>query len=242
MPQYGNILGAVGRTPLIRLNRIAEGVPSPIYVKAEFLSGDSPRSFKVEGIGEDFIPKTFNRQIVAGDDIYGGTYRLFEKVFKPWGIQTSCADVTSVASFEKAITEKTWLIWVETPTNPLLKIADLESLLALAHAWKTRLVVDNMFASPYFQRPLELGAHMVVHSTTKYLGGHSDILGGAVITSDDEIYQSLKSYQNAVDAVPGPWDCWLTLRGIKTLAARRDRARGRPGSGPLERAQDGVNQ
>jgi cystathionine beta-lyase/cystathionine gamma-synthase len=158
--------------------------------------------------------------LVAGDDIYGGSYRLFEKVFKPWGIRTSYADVTSVASFEKAITDKTRIIWVETPTNPLLKIADLESLSALARARKTLLVVDNTFASPYFQRPLELGAHIAVHSTTKYLGGHSDVIGGAVVTSDEEVHRQIKFYQNAAGAVPGPWDCWLTLRGIKTLAVR----------------------
>lgn len=158
--------------------------------------------------------------IVAGNDIYGGTYRLFEKVFKPWGIQTSYADVTSVAAFEKAITDKTRIIWVETPTNPLLKIADLKALAALARARGIWLVVDNTFASPYFQRPLELGAHIVVHSTTKYLGGHSDVIGGAVITSDEKIYQQIKFYQNAAGAVPGPWDCWLILRGLKTLAVR----------------------
>ncbi len=158
--------------------------------------------------------------LVAGDDIYGGSYRLFERVFKPWGIQTSYADATSVASFAQAITEKTRLIWVETPTNPLLKIVDVQALAALARERKVRLVVDNTFATPYFQRPLELGAHIVVHSTTKYLGGHSDVIGGAVITSDPEIHQPLKMYQNAAGAVPGPWDCWLVLRGIKTLAVR----------------------
>lgn len=158
--------------------------------------------------------------LVAGDDIYGGSYRLFERVFKPWGIQTSYADATSVGSFEKAITEKTRLIWVETPTNPLLKIVDLRPLATLARERKVWLAVDNTFASPYFQRPLELGAHVVVHSTTKYLGGHSDVIGGAVITSEPEIFQPLKYYQNAAGAVPGPWDCWLVLRGLKTLAVR----------------------
>lgn len=158
--------------------------------------------------------------VLAGDDIYGGTYRLLERVFRPWGLQTGYADAASVASFEKAITEKTRLIWVETPTNPLLKIVDLRGLSALARGRGVRLAVDNTFASPYFQRPLELGAHVVVHSTTKYLGGHSDLIGGAVITSDEETYRALKHYQNAAGAVPGPWDCWLVLRGIKTLAVR----------------------
>ncbi|MFH0881178.1 MAG: cystathionine gamma-synthase [Lentisphaerota bacterium] len=159
-------------------------------------------------------------EVVAGDDIYGGSYRLFEKVFRPWGLQTRYADATSVDAFEAAITGSTRLLWLETPTNPLLKLADLSALAELAKKHNLWLAVDNTFASPYFQRPLELGAHIVVHSTTKYLGGHSDIIGGAVITSDPEIHQSLKFHQNAVGAIPGPWDCWLILRGIKTLAVR----------------------
>ena len=158
--------------------------------------------------------------VVAGDDIYGGTYRLFERLFRPWGVEIAYASVTEPDSFAQAVTAKTKLLWVETPTNPLLRIVDLRALGQLARDRKLLLAVDNTFASPYFQRPLELGAHLVVHSTTKYLGGHSDVIGGAVITSDDEIFQALKFYQNAAGAVPGFWDSWLVLRGLKTLGVR----------------------
>lgn len=158
--------------------------------------------------------------VVAGDDLYGGTYRLFEKVFKPWGLSVSYADSESVQAFSKAVRKNTKLIWIETPTNPLLKIIDIQKLSELAKKKKIRLAVDNTFASPYFQRPLELGADIVVHSTTKYLAGHSDLIGGAVITRDEEFYKSVKFYQNAAGAVPGIWDSWLILRGIKTLGIR----------------------
>ncbi len=158
--------------------------------------------------------------LVAGDDLYGGTYRLLEKVYRPWGLHLDYADVTDPASFAAVIKPNTRMVWVETPTNPLLKIADIAGLAAITRNAGALLVVDNTFASPYFQRPLELGAHIVVHSTTKYLAGHSDLVGGGVVTSNDEEYQEIQFYQNAAGAVPGPWDCWLTLRGIKTLAVR----------------------
>jgi cystathionine gamma-synthase/cystathionine gamma-lyase len=158
--------------------------------------------------------------IISGDDIYGGTYRLFEKVFKKWGVETTYADVDDINSFESAIKNNTKLIWIETPTNPLLKTVDIKKLSKIAHRHNLILVVDNTFATPYFQRPLDLGADIVVHSTTKYIAGHSDIIGGAVITSDDGIYNDLKFYQNAIGAVPGIWDSWLVLRGLKTLAVR----------------------
>ena len=158
--------------------------------------------------------------IVAGDDLYGGTYRLLEKVVKNWGITTAYVDIDSIADFETAILPNTKLIWIETPTNPLLKIIDIAALANIARKNNIILVVDNTFASPYFQRPLELGADIVVHSTTKYLGGHSDIIGGAVVTSNEQIYSELKFYQNAIGAVPSPFDSWLVLRGIKTLAVR----------------------
>lgn len=158
--------------------------------------------------------------VVAGDDIYGGTYRLLERVFRPWGVSIDYADTTRIEDFARHLTANTRLIWVETPTNPLLKIADLRALEALAREKRIQLIVDNTFASPYFQRPLELGAHLVVHSTTKYLGGHSDVIGGAVVLSDDNVFQQVKFLQNAVGAVPGPWDCWLVLRGLKTLSVR----------------------
>jgi O-succinylhomoserine (thiol)-lyase len=158
--------------------------------------------------------------IVAGDDLYGGTYRLLEKVVKNWGITTTYVDIDRLANFETAIKPNTKLIWVETPTNPLLKIIDIAALANIARQHNIILVVDNTFASPYFQRPLELGADIVVHSTTKYLGGHSDIIGGAVVTSNEQLYTELKFYQNAIGAVPSPFDSWLVLRGIKTLAVR----------------------
>ncbi|MDD5553989.1 MAG: cystathionine gamma-synthase [Candidatus Omnitrophica bacterium] len=158
--------------------------------------------------------------IIAGDDMYGGTYRLLEQVFKKWGLGVSYADVDKLQSFEKAVTNKTKLIWIETPTNPLLKIINIEKVAKIAHKKNALLVVDNTFASPYFQKPLPLGADIVVHSTTKYIAGHSDIIGGAIVVNDEKLYNDLKFYQNSAGAVPGPWDCWLALRGIKTLAVR----------------------
>jgi len=158
--------------------------------------------------------------IVVGDDIYGGTYRLLERVFKKWGILVSYADVDSINTFKYAIRKNTKLIWIETPTNPLLKIVDIEKLSRIAHAKNILLAVDNTFASPFFQKPLLLGADIVVHSTTKYIAGHSDIIGGSVVLNDEKLYNELKFYQNAAGGVPGPWDCWLVLRGIKTLAIR----------------------
>jgi len=159
--------------------------------------------------------------IIVGDDIYGGTYYLLEKVLSlHYGFKVTYVDVDDINSFEKAIETETKLIWIETPTNPLLKIIDLKKLAEIAKRSNVIFAVDNSFASPYFQRPLELGADIVVHSTTKYLSGHSDVIGGAVITSSEKIYAALKHYQIATGAIPGPWDCWLVLRGIKTLAVR----------------------
>jgi len=158
--------------------------------------------------------------IVAGDDLYGGTYRLLEKVVKNWGVTTTYVDIDNIADFESAILPNTKLIWIETPTNPLLKIIDIAALANIARKHNLILVVDNTFASPYFQIPLDLGADIVVHSTTKYLGGHSDIIGGAIITSNEQLYRELKIYQNAIGAIPSPFDSWLVLRGIKTLAVR----------------------
>ncbi|MCX7919381.1 MAG: cystathionine gamma-synthase [bacterium] len=158
--------------------------------------------------------------LIVCNDLYGGTYRLLEKVYKPWGISVTYADGNDIDSFARSIQKNTKMIWLETPTNPLLKIIDITAVAKIAKEHNLLIVVDNTFASPYFQRPLELGADIVVHSTTKYLGGHSDIIGGAVVTSNEEVYHALKFYQNAAGAVPGPFDCWLVLRGIKTLAVR----------------------
>ena len=158
--------------------------------------------------------------IVAGDDLYGGTYRILEKVLMKWGLSTSYADVDDPGSFKKAVRKNTKLIWIETPTNPLLKIVDIKKVAEISRKRNIILAVDNTFASPYFQTPLLLGADIVVHSTTKYIAGHSDIVGGAVILNDTKIYDELKYYQNAAGAIPGPWDSWLVLRGLKTLAIR----------------------
>ena len=158
--------------------------------------------------------------IVLGDDLYGGTYRLMENVFKKWGISATYADVDEPESFAQSITANTRLLWIESPTNPLLKVIDIQRLAGIAKAAHVLLAVDNTFASPYFQNPLALGADIVVHSTTKYINGHSDIVGGALVVNDEALYNELKFYQNAAGGVPGPWDCWLTLRGARTLAVR----------------------
>ena len=158
--------------------------------------------------------------VIAGSDIYGGTYRLLEKVFKRWGLEITYACGDGVAAFQQAIQKNTKLIWIETPTNPLLKILDITEISTLAHQHDILVAVDNTFATPYLQRPLELGADLVMHSTTKYLSGHSDIIGGAVITSHEAAFRDLKFYQKTAGAVPGPWDCFLVLRGVKTLAIR----------------------
>ena len=158
--------------------------------------------------------------MVACDDLYGGSYRIFERVMRRYNIETSYATAGNVAEYEKAIRPNTKLIWLETPTNPLLRLANIRAVAEVAHRHNLLLVVDNTFSSPYFQQPLSLGADIVLHSTTKYINGHSDVIGGAVVTSNDEVYEALKFHQNAAGAVPGPFDVWLTMRGIKTLAVR----------------------
>jgi cystathionine gamma-lyase len=161
-------------------------------------------------------------EIAATSDLYGGTFRILERVFKPWGLVAKYTDDSSVEGFAKIITPKTKMIWIETPTNPLLQIIDIEALAGLAKRSNALLAVDNTFASPYLQQPLKLGADLVVHSTTKYLGGHSDVIGGAVI-GPKALLEPVKFHQNAAGGVPGPFDAFLTLRGIKTLAVRMDR-------------------
>jgi len=158
--------------------------------------------------------------IVASDDLYGGTYRLFTAIFGNLGITTTFVDATNLNSIEEAISENTKIIWVETPTNPLLKLTDIESVSKISKSHNVILVVDNTFATPYFQQPLDLGADIVVHSTTKYINGHSDVVGGAVILNDETLYEKIKFYQNAAGGILGPFDSWLTLRGLKTLAVR----------------------
>lgn len=161
--------------------------------------------------------------LVIPDDAYGGTFRLIDKVLTGWGVEYTPAPVSDVDAVRAAIRPNTKVLWIETPTNPLLNIADLSALSQLAYDTGTRLVVDNTFASPRLQQPLEHGASVVVHSTTKYLGGHSDVVGGAVVTSDDELTEQVSFLQNSAGAVPGPFDAWLTLRGLKTLAVRMER-------------------
>lgn len=161
-------------------------------------------------------------EVAAAADLYGGTFRLFERVFKPWGLVTRYTEDASPNGFRAIITPKTKLVWIETPTNPLLQIVDIAACAELAHQAGAVLAVDNTFASPYLQVPIKLGADIVVHSTTKYLGGHSDVIGGAVIGRRD-LLEPIAFFQNAAGAVPGPFDAWLTLRGLKTLAVRMER-------------------
>jgi cystathionine beta-lyase/cystathionine gamma-synthase len=161
--------------------------------------------------------------VVAGDDLYGGTYRIFERVMKQMGIEVTYVDPTAPTAFAEAMRPSTKLVWVETPTNPLLKICDIAAVAELCKKRNIWLAVDNTFLTPMLQRPLELGATMVVHSTTKYLNGHADVVGGMVVTSDEEVRERLAFLQNAIGAVPSPMDCFLVLRGTKTLAVRMER-------------------
>lgn len=158
--------------------------------------------------------------VLATQDLYGGTYRLFQRVWAKFGLEFSFVSGEDPDEVRRALKPNTKLLWIETPSNPLLNIVDIRALSTVAHERGVLVVVDNTFATPYLQRPIELGADIVVHSTTKYLGGHSDVVGGALCIKERAIYEQLKFYQNAVGAVPGPLDCFLVLRGIKTLALR----------------------
>lgn len=181
-----------------------------------FASGMAATSTVIEALSS-------GDHVVCGNDLYGGTYRVFTKVFARFGVAFSFVDTTDLNAVEAAFTPQTKLVWIETPSNPLLKITDIRAIAKLAHAKKAKLVVDNTFASPALQRPLSLGADVVVHSTTKYLGGHSDVVGGAILVNDEALHKEYKFLQNAVGAVPGPLDCFLLLRGTKTLALRIER-------------------
>ena len=175
---------------------------------------------------EDTVLRTLLKpgdHVVIPDDAYGGTYRLFAKVLEPWGVQHTPVALGDLDAVRAAVTSSTKLVWCETPTNPLLGIADIAGLAEIAHSVGAKLVVDNTFASPYLQQPLTLGADIVVHSTTKYLGGHSDVVGGALVTGDEALGEQLAYHQNAMGSVAGPFDSWLTLRGVKTLGVRMDR-------------------
>ena len=175
---------------------------------------------------EDAVLRSLLRpgdHLVMGNDAYGGTFRLISRVHAPLGISWSAIDLTDLVAVGKALQSNTRLLWVETPTNPLLTIVDIEALATLAHQHGAAVVVDNTFATPYLQQPLALGADIVVHSTTKYIGGHSDVVGGFVATESSAFAEPIKFLQNATGAVPSPFDCYLLLRGIKTLAVRMDR-------------------
>jgi cystathionine gamma-synthase len=175
---------------------------------------------------EDTLLRTVCRpgdHVIIPDDAYGGTFRLIAKVAERWGLSWTPAPVSNPDAIRAAVRPGTKIVWTETPTNPLLRIADITRLANVAHDAGALLVVDNTFASPYLQQPLTLGADVVVHSTTKYVGGHSDVIGGALVVADEALGQDLAYHQNAMGAVSGPFDAWLTLRGIKTLGVRMDR-------------------
>jgi cystathionine beta-lyase/cystathionine gamma-synthase len=161
--------------------------------------------------------------VVYMEDVYGGTFRLFDKVLKRFGLTFTPVDAGDVDKVEAAMSDRTRMVWLESPTNPLLRIVDIDAVSEIAHSRGAMVCVDNTFATPYLQQPLHLGADVVVHSATKYLGGHSDVVGGAVMLNDDELEKQLRFHQNAVGAVPSPFDCWLLLRGVKTLALRVER-------------------
>ncbi len=161
--------------------------------------------------------------VVLPNDAYGGTFRLIDKVFRHWGLEHTPVPLEDVDAVRAALRPTTRLVWCETPTNPLLNIADIAALAEVAHEGGARLVVDNTFASPYLQTPLSLGADLALHSTTKYLGGHSDVVGGAVVTDDGALDEQVGFLQNGAGAIPGPFDAWLTLRGVKTLSVRMER-------------------
>ena len=174
---------------------------------------------------EDALLRTLSPgdHVILGDDAYGGTYRLLTRVFGDWGIRVTTVDLGRLDDVRAALEPTTKLVWVETPSNPLLKVVSIRDLADVAHEHGARLVADNTFATPFLQRPLHLGADAVVHSTTKYIGGHSDVIGGFVATNDDDLAAVLKFHQYAIGAVPGPLDCYLLIRGLKTLGVRMER-------------------
>ena len=196
-------------------------------LEAPGLPGATGLAFASGLAAEDTLIRALCRpgdHVVIPDDAYGGTYRLFARVAEPWGLGFTPAALTDPDAVAAAIIPgRTRIVWVETPTNPLMNIADIVAIADVAHAAGAILVVDNTFASPYLQQPLLLGADVVVHSTTKYLGGHSDVVGGALVTADSALAERLSYHQNAMGAVSGPFDSWLTLRGIRTLGVRMDR-------------------
>jgi cystathionine gamma-synthase len=183
-------------------------------------------SFSSGLAGEDTLLRAIlvpGDHVIMGNDVYGGTHRLVNRVFVPWGIELDTVEMTDLDAVRASIRPNTRVLWVETPSNPLMKISDIAALVEIGHAAGVIVVVDNTFASPYLQNPLAFGADVVSHSTTKYLGGHSDVLGGAVVLNDDELAEKLGFLQFAIGPVSSPMDAWLTIRGIKTLPVRMDR-------------------
>ncbi|WP_435746712.1 cystathionine gamma-synthase [Microbacterium sp. PMB16] len=205
-------------------NRAANPTRSSLETQLAALEGGAHALSFASGLAaEDALLRGILKpgdHVLLGNDAYGGTYRLLTKVLAPWGIETTTVELGDVAAIRDAIRPETKIVWLETPSNPLLKIVDIAQIAEIAHAAGAIAVVDNTFASPALQQPLSLGADLVVHSTTKYLGGHSDVLGGAVVFGDDRFFDQVKFQQFAVGAVSAPLDAWLTTRGIKTLAVR----------------------
>lgn len=205
-------------------NRAANPTRSSLETQLAALEGGTAALSFASGLAaEDALLRGILKpgdHVLLGNDVYGGTYRLLTKVLAPWGIETTTVELADDDAIRSALRPETKIVWLETPSNPLLKIIDVAKIAEIAHAAGAALVADNTFASPALQQPLALGADLVVHSTTKYLGGHSDVLGGAVVFGDDRFYEQVKFQQFAVGAVSAPLDAWLTTRGIKTLAVR----------------------
>ncbi|MCY3690568.1 MAG: PLP-dependent transferase, partial [Chloroflexi bacterium] len=202
------------RQSLEHLLALLEGGGSGEAVAAAFASGSAATASVFQALAP-------GDHVIAPDDCYHGTARLLREVFAPWGLQTTFVDMTDAGNVRRAVQPNTRLIWVETPSNPLLKITDIAEMTAIAKSASALCACDNTWASPMLQRPLSLGADLVVHSTTKYLGGHEDVTGGAVVSaSDGEFFRRVRLIQNIYGAVPSPFDCWLTLRGIRTLHVR----------------------
>ncbi|WP_460799917.1 cystathionine gamma-synthase [Microbacterium sp. GXF0217] len=205
-------------------NRAGNPTRSALETQLAALEGGSAALSFASGLAaEDALLRGILKpgdHVILGNDVYGGTYRLLTRVLAPWGIDTTTVQLEDADAIRAALRPETKIVWLETPSNPLLKIVDIAAVAEIAHAADAIVVVDNTFASPAQQQPLGLGADLVVHSTTKYLGGHSDVLGGAVVFGDDRFYEPIKFQQFAVGAVSAPLDAWLTTRGIKTLAVR----------------------
>ena len=233
-PQTGAVIVPVYQTSTFAQSEVGEhkgwdyarsGNPTRDALQSAIASLENGRhgfAFASGLAGSDAVLRTLSPgdHVVMANDVYGGTYRQFARVHHPWGLTFDPVDMAHPEAVDAAWQDGTKLVWIETPTNPLMSIFDICSLADLAHERGAIVVVDNTFATPYLQQPLDLGADVVVHSTTKYIGGHSDVVGGAVVTNDSELAEKIGFLQNAIGGVPGPWDTWLTLRGLKTLALR----------------------